>query len=340
MLPINQNISSLRNKQASFARCELDSHADTCALGSNFVPLFFTGRACDVSPYNADSYEPERDVPIICGATAWTCQESGQTYILVVNEGLWFGDKLQHTLLNPNQLQYSGVLVADNPFNPVEPLSIIHDDVTIPLSISGTNIFIETTTPTQSELDHCPHIHLTCDSKWNPQTVRLAATRSVEAEAMDDGGGVEPGLAEISSVFCSKSLAEGLNSQRALNSTQVDIPAARTFVSNNRHSSVSNENLSERWNIGLQQAKQTLKVTTQRGVRSAIMPLSRRYRTDHMYQERKLRNQKFYTDTLFGKYKSLTDNTCLQIFANESHFVKAYPMETKAMAGAALRQFV
>jgi hypothetical protein len=257
-----------------------------------------------------------------------------------VNEGLWFGDKLQHTLLNPNQLQYSGVLVADNPFNPVEPLSIIHDDVTIPLSISGTNIFIETTTPTQSELDHCPHIHLTCDSKWNPQTVRLAATRSVEAEAMDDGGGVEPGLAEISSVFCSKSLAEGLNSQRALNSTQVDIPAARTFVSNNRHSSVSNENLSERWNIGLQQAKQTLKVTTQRGVRSAIMPLSRRYRTDHMYQERKLRNQKFYTDTLFGKYKSLTDNTCLQIFANESHFVKAYPMETKAMAGAALRQFV
>ncbi|KAI2504020.1 Reverse transcriptase (RNA-dependent DNA polymerase) [Fragilaria crotonensis] len=130
------------------------------------------------------------------------------------------------------------------------------------------------------------------------------------------------------------------NHQCLIKSTQVDVPAARTFVSKNRHSTVSSENLCERWNIGLQQAKQTLQVTTQKGVRSAIMPLSRRYRTDLMYQQRKLRNQKFYTDTLIGKYKSLTNNTCLQIFANESHFVKAYPMESKAMAGAALRQFV
>jgi hypothetical protein len=30
----------------------------------------------------------------------------------------------------------------------------------------------------------------------------------------------------------------------------------------------------------------------------------------------------------------------LQIFANEAQFVKAHPMETKAMAGAVLRQFV
>ncbi|KAI2503235.1 Reverse transcriptase (RNA-dependent DNA polymerase) [Fragilaria crotonensis] len=292
---------------------------------------------CDVTPYNADIYAPERNVPIISGATAWTSHESGQTYILVVNEGLWFGDKLQNTLLNPNQLRYSGVNVADNPFNTAEPISITHEDLTIPLSISGTIIFLETATPTQSELDHCPHIHLTCDSDWNPQTVRLASTHSVEAEVIAD---VEPGLAQISSVYCSQALAEMMNQQRYLGSTQVDIPAARTFISSNRHPQVTSENLSERWNIGLQQAKQTLQVTTQKGVRSAIMPLSRRYRTDLMYQQRKLRNQKFYTDTLFGKYKSLTNNTCIQIFANESQFVKAYPMETKAMAGSALRQFV
>ena len=333
----DRNISSLRDTTTHFARCELDSHADTCALGRNFIPLSFTGRVCDVTPYNADIYEPERNVPIISGATAWTSHESGQTYILVVNEGLWFGDKLQNTLLNPNQLRYSGVNVADNPFNTAEPISITHEDLTIPLSISGTIIFLETATPTQSELDHCPHIHLTCDSDWNPQTVRLASTHSVEAEAIAD---VEPGLAQMSSVYCSQALAEMMNQQRYLGSTQVDIPAARTFISSNRHPQVTSENLSERWNIGLQQAKQTMQVTTQKGVRSAIMPLSRRYRTDLMYQQRKLRNQKFYTDTLFGKYKSLTNNTCIQIFANESQFVKAYPMETKAMAGSALRQFV
>jgi hypothetical protein len=60
-----------------------------------------------------------------------------------------------------------------------------------------------------------------------------------------------------------------------------------------------------------------------------------------MYHQKKLRNQKFYTDTLFGRCKSISNNTCAQIFANESYFVKAYPMErTKSMAGQALRQFI
>jgi hypothetical protein len=59
-----------------------------------------------------------------------------------------------------------------------------------------------------------------------------------------------------------------------------------------------------------------------------------------MYGQRKLRNQWFYTDTIFGKCKSLTNNTCTQIFANEAYFVKAYPMEKKSGAGLALRQFI
>jgi hypothetical protein len=289
-------------------------------------------------PYNADSYEPERDIPIVSGATAYTCLESGQTYILVVNEGLWFGEKLQNTLLNPNQLRFAGVTVADNPFNTEEPISIQTSDITIPLFLSGTTLFMETSTPTQHELDTCPHIHLTCDIEWNPHTVRLSAAHSVEVESVCDA--MEPGLAQISSVYCFREMADAINQQRFIKMTHVDVPAARTFVSSNRHSKVTGENLSEKWNIGLSQARKTLQVTTQNGVRSAILPLSRRYRTDRMYQQRKLRNQKFYTDTLFGKCKSLTNNTCVQIFANESYFVKAYPMETKSKAGLALRQFI
>ena len=59
-----------------------------------------------------------------------------------------------------------------------------------------------------------------------------------------------------------------------------------------------------------------------------------------MYNQRRLRGQHFYTDTLIGKYNSLTNNKCAQIFANESFFAKAYPMEKKSMAGMALRQFI
>ena len=197
-----------------FARCELDTHADTCALGRNFTPLSFTRRVCDVSPYSLEHYESEKNVPIITGATAYTCQESGQTCILVINEGLWLRPKMSHSLLNPNQLRYNGVTVHDNPFDPLNPLSIQHDDATIPLSLSGTNIFLDTRTPTQHELETCPHIHLTSEAEWNPQTVRLASTQSVEAEVIDNLDELDPGLSQISSVYCFSEMAENLRSQR------------------------------------------------------------------------------------------------------------------------------
>ena len=73
--------------------------------------------------------------------------------------------------------------------------------------------------------------------------------------------------------------------------TQTNVPGFKTFVSKDRHSLVTPEELSEQWSIGLAQSKQTLRVTTQRGIRSAILPLSRWYRTDRMYHQRMLRGQ-------------------------------------------------
>ena len=148
----------------------------------------------------------------------------------------------------------------------------------------------------------------------------------------------EPGLLQISSIYCLHEMTKTLISQR--NIEAVDVQERKTFKSNERHTSITSDQLSERWNIGMKQAQQTLRVTTQRGVRTAILPLSRRYRTDRMFNQKKLRNQKFYTDTLFGRCKSISSNTCAQIFANNSYFVKAYPMDQKSMAGQALRQFV
>jgi hypothetical protein len=254
------------------ARCELDSHADTCALGSNFTLLSYTGRECDVSPYNA-SHEPERNVPIVSAETSYTCHETGITYILVVNEGLWFGDKLQHSLLNPNQIRYAGLSVHDNPFTRDPPISIEHAELTLPLAINGTIIFFESSTPTQHELDTCLHVHLTSDTDWNPHTVQLSTARCAEAEYYGVSD-IEPALSQISAVFCCKQMAKAISEQRFIKSTNVDVPGARTFVSNKRHPQVTSEQLSERWNIGLTQAKNTLQVTTQRGIRSAILPLS------------------------------------------------------------------
>ena len=120
-------LASATNTYSTTARNELDTHADTCALGSNFVPLHFSGRVCDVAPYNSNAYDPEKDIPIVTAATAYTNQATGEVTIIVINEALWFGDKLQHSLINPNQLRFAGLTVQDNPFAP--DLSITHDEL-------------------------------------------------------------------------------------------------------------------------------------------------------------------------------------------------------------------
>ena len=104
---------------------ELDTHADTCVLGINFIILHYTGRVCDVSPYSSE-YESVKNVPIVSGATAWTDRQTGETYILIVHEALWMADRLSHSLINPNQLRAFGTLVQDNPFVP--PLELIDPD--------------------------------------------------------------------------------------------------------------------------------------------------------------------------------------------------------------------
>jgi hypothetical protein len=87
-----------------FNKKEMDSHANTVVLRRICTILSYTGRECDVSPY-IDSYKAIKGVPIVTGATAWTAQVDGQTYILVFHEARWIGDVLQQSLLNANQLR-------------------------------------------------------------------------------------------------------------------------------------------------------------------------------------------------------------------------------------------
>jgi len=94
-----------------------------------------------------------------------------------------------------------------------------------------------------------------------------------------------------------------------------DVPAARTFESKEMHTLVTPEDLRERWLIGLGQARETLKRTTQRIVRLAVMLLARRYRADQIFEKRRLRG-KWFTDTLDGRVTSKDGNRYGQVFAN------------------------
>jgi hypothetical protein len=113
-------------------------------------------------------------VPIVHAATAWQSAHSGQTYILVLHESLWMGDTMQHTLINPNQLRHFGTKVQDNPMSE-HPLSIImeDDEFCMELFMDGMIVFAETFSPSEHELDTCPHIHLSSPHPWNPTKVKF-----------------------------------------------------------------------------------------------------------------------------------------------------------------------
>ena len=58
-----------------------------------------------------------------------------------------------------------------------------------------------------------------------------------------------------------------------------------------------------------------------------------------MYDRPRLRGI-IYTNTMHCHFKSLVGNKYTQIFATEDYFVVAYPMESKALAGDALKECI
>jgi hypothetical protein len=175
--------SSRREGNIVYSQIELDSHADTIVCGANCAIIHYTGKECDVTPYT-DSYAAINSVPIVQAGTAWDNPVTGETVIFVFNEAIWMADKLQHTLVNPNQLRSFGITVQDNPFSdaPIFIATEGNEDV-LPLTSKGTILFANTRTPTDNELSTCRHIVLSSEHTWDPQNVRFPeASRTVEEE--------------------------------------------------------------------------------------------------------------------------------------------------------------
>jgi hypothetical protein len=120
-----------------------------------------------------------------------------------------------------------------------------------------------------------------------------------------------------------------------------DVPARRTYVSTERHTHMSAENLAERFYIGPERAKATLRATTQRGIRSAILPIGRRYRADRMFNVRRL-NGKFAADTLWSTTKSLRSNVVTQVYTHKCGFNVPYHLSraNNEQVGHSLSNFI
>jgi hypothetical protein len=163
-----------QTKEGHQSRIEDFTHADTWCLGANFLLLCYKGQSCDVSPF-LDLYGTVENVQIASGATAWTNQDTGITHILVVHQRLWFGTKMLHSLMNPNQTHVHGFSVCNDPVDPNRLLGIVDTDsgMLIPLKLSGSTTYLESRVPTALELSECNHIVLTSDAEWDPSNFSL-----------------------------------------------------------------------------------------------------------------------------------------------------------------------
>ena len=79
------------------------------------IPIAIPNQTEYVYPYES-SYIPIINVPIVSGDITYD-KINGNTYTLVFQERLYYGSKLQHSMINPNHLYHNGVDLWENTYD-------------------------------------------------------------------------------------------------------------------------------------------------------------------------------------------------------------------------------
>ena len=90
----------------------LDSHADTCVLGKDYLKLYNCNRPVTVSVWNPK--DGERLCQKISGAVDYNHPQSGQVYIFMFHQCIHV-EHLYHHLLCPMQCQMNGADANETP---------------------------------------------------------------------------------------------------------------------------------------------------------------------------------------------------------------------------------
>ena len=179
----------------TYARMELDSHADTCALGKVCLVVGDAGRTVDVGGF-AESIGSQEDVKIVHAAVAYECPKTFKTYVLIFHKVLHLPDMEVH-LLNPKQMRCQDIIVNEVPLQDLQPgqrtkhsHSIISEDpdLHIPLSLKGTMSGFNVRAPTWDEVnddDKAIKVHMTSHAVWEPHNKSFQQMEEALQAAMD-----------------------------------------------------------------------------------------------------------------------------------------------------------
>jgi len=223
-----------------------------------------------------------KDVPVAACATI--------DYLLVGNEGLFFGSSMKRSLLNPNQLRMNGTRVINDP-TVKSGFGIHTDQLYIPFRTHGTTVYFTSQAPSQKEIEdmQLQHIVLTSDKCWDPQTIQMrpqgsnellvelddefavrnvsllaTSDRPIEKQELISDSGMEH-LTSVSPCLVPNELDRRMVA--AVHTTEKNILYAESAVAatmtDKRHSEITPTEVAKKFNIGLETAQRTLTMTTQ-----------------------------------------------------------------------------
>ena len=80
--------------------------------------------------------------------------------------------------MNPNQLRHYGIEGQDNSYHPSDPMVIRKEDAdegdfVACLKSWGMDIYLDTWTPTDRDLEEYPKVVMTSSRQWDPQKVKF-----------------------------------------------------------------------------------------------------------------------------------------------------------------------
>ena len=96
----------------------------------------------------------------------------GEGHNTYTGQGLWFGNMMAKTLINPNQCRDFGIPIYDDLTDQHTPLGIEADFNThIPMLMVGSTCRNITHYPTDDEIETCQHITVSDEHNWDPSKI-------------------------------------------------------------------------------------------------------------------------------------------------------------------------
>lgn len=126
--------------------------ADTICAGQNFQILSHTGMTCEVSGFHK-SFDSVSNVPVAQVATGFIHLDTNETFILILNETLYFGNTMDHSSINPNQICAFSIAIFDDPCDNRRPFGVDHEKVFIPFNTQGSTVFFNSFTPSDEIME-------------------------------------------------------------------------------------------------------------------------------------------------------------------------------------------